>query len=108
MLSFDFDRADINPRARQMLDLIGESINAGATGVKIDGYCDSTGTREYNQTLSEARANAAVTALRTMTSLPANVTAEGHGIDDPKFPNDLPEGRQLNRRVEFTIQKNGQ
>jgi outer membrane protein OmpA-like peptidoglycan-associated protein len=108
MLSFDFDRADINGRARQMLELIGESINAGATGVKIDGYCDSTGTREYNQTLSEARANAAVTALRTMTSLPANVSAQGHGIDDPKFPNYLPEGRQLNRRVEFTIEKNGQ
>ncbi len=108
MLSFDFDKADINPRARQMLDLIGESISAGATGVKIDGDCDSTGTPEYNQTLSEARANGAITALRTMTSLPANVTAQGHGINDPKFPNDLPEGRQLNRRVEFTIQKSGQ
>ncbi len=108
MLSFDFDKADINPRARQMLDLIGESISAGATGVKIDGYCDSTGTAEYNQTLSEARANGAITALRTMTSLPANVRAQGHGINDPKFPNDLPEGRQLNRRVEFTIEKSGQ
>jgi outer membrane protein OmpA-like peptidoglycan-associated protein len=108
MLSFDFDKADINPRARQMLDLIGESISGGATGVKIDGYCDSTGTAEYNQTLSEARANGAITALRSMTSLPANVRAQGHGINDPKFPNDLPEGRQLNRRVEFTIQKSGQ
>ncbi len=108
MLSFDFDRADINPRARQMLELISESISAGATGVRIDGYCDSTGTREYNQTLSEARANGAISALRMMTSLPANVTAQGHGVNDPKFPNSLPEGRQLNRRVEFTIEKNGQ
>ncbi len=108
MLSFDFDRADINPRARQMLELIGESISGGATGVRIDGYCDSTGTREYNQTLSEARANGAITALRSMTSLPANVSVQGHGIDDPKFPNSLPEGRQLNRRVEFTIEKSGQ
>ncbi len=108
MLSFDFDRADINQRARQMLQLISESINSGATGVKIDGYCDSTGTREYNQTLSEARANGAITALRSMTSLPANVTAQGHGVNDPKFPNNLPEGRQLNRRVEFTIEKSGQ
>jgi outer membrane protein OmpA-like peptidoglycan-associated protein len=108
MLSFDFDKQDINPRARQMLDLIGESISNGATGVKIDGYCDSTGSAEYNQVLSEARANSAVTALRSMTSLPANVRAQGHGINNPKFPNDLPEGRQLNRRVEFTIEKNGQ
>lgn len=108
MLSFDFDRADINGRAKQMLNLIGESISNGATGVKIDGYCDATGTPEYNQTLSEARANAAVTALRSQTSLPANVTVQGHGLRDPRFTNDLPEGRQLNRRVEFTIEKASQ
>ncbi len=108
MLSFDFDKADINLRARQMLQLISESISRDATGVKIDGYCDATGSAEYNQTLSEARANSAVTALRSMTSLPANVTVHGHGLRDPKFSNDLPEGRQLNRRVEFTIDKSGQ
>lgn len=108
MLSFDFDKADINARAQQMLQLISESVSAGATGVNIDGYCDATGTPEYNQTLSEARANAAVTALRSMTSLPSNVTVRGHGLRDPRFTNDLPEGRQLNRRVEFTIEKAGQ
>jgi outer membrane protein OmpA-like peptidoglycan-associated protein len=108
MLSFDFDKADINARAQQMLSLISESISSGATGVNIDGYCDATGTPEYNQTLSEARANAAVTSLRSMTSLPANVTVRGHGLRDPRFTNDLPEGRQLNRRVEFTIEKAGQ
>ncbi|HZK76204.1 MAG TPA: OmpA family protein [Candidatus Kapabacteria bacterium] len=108
MLSFDFDKADINDRARQMLSLISESISNGATGVNIDGYCDATGTPEYNQTLSEARANAAVTALRSMTSLPSNVTVRGHGLRDPRFTNDLPEGRQLNRRVEFTIEKSSQ
>jgi len=105
MLSFDFDRSEINPRAKQMLELIGESISGGATGVKIDGYCDSTGSREYNQTLSEARANSAEMVLKSTTSLPANITVTGHGVDDPKFPNHLPEGRQLNRRVEFTIEK---
>ena len=108
MLSFDFDRADINQRARQMLQLISESVSRDATGVKIDGYCDATGTPEYNQNLSEARANASVTALRSMTTLPANVTVHGHGLRDPKFSNDIPEGRQLNRRVEFTIEKSSQ
>lgn len=108
MLSFDFDRADINARARQMLSLISESISRDATGVRIDGYCDQTGTAEYNQTLSEARANAAVTALRSMTTLPANVTVHGHGFRDLRFDNNLPEGRQLDRRVEFTIEKSSQ
>ena len=108
MLSFDFDKAEINQRARQMLELISESISREATGLQIDGYCDSTGTVPYNQSLSEARANSAVTTLRSMTSLPSNVTVHGHGVRDPKFPNDLPEGRQLNRRVEFTIEKSSQ
>lgn len=108
MLSFDFDRADINSRARQMLQLISESVSRDATGVQIDGYCDQTGTAEYNQTLSEARANAAVTALRSMTTLPANVTVHGHGFRDLRFDNNLPEGRQLDRRVEFTIEKSSQ
>jgi len=108
MLSFDFDRADINQRARQMLQLISESVSRDATGVQIDGYCDQTGTPEYNQTLSEARANAAVTALRSMTTLPANVTVHGHGFRDLRFDNNLPEGRQLDRRVEFTIEKSSQ
>ena len=108
MLSFDFDRADINQRARQMLQLISESISRDATGVKIDGFCDSTGTDEYNQQLSEARAAAAATALRSMTTLPPNVQVHGHGEQNPKFSNDLPEGRQLNRRVEFTVEKSSQ
>jgi outer membrane protein OmpA-like peptidoglycan-associated protein len=108
MLSFDFDRAEINQRARQMLQLISESVSRSATGVTIDGYCDQTGTPEYNQTLSEARANAAVTALRSMTSLPSNVTVRGHGFRDLKFDNNLPEGRQLDRRVEFTIEHSSQ
>ncbi len=105
MLSFDFNTADINARARQMLDLISESISRDATGVNVTGYCDSTGTAEYNQALSEQRANSAVTALRATTKLPANTNVHGVGLRDPKFANELPEGRQLNRRVEVQIDK---
>lgn len=108
MLSFDFDRAEINQRARQMLQLISESVSRDATGLQIDGYCDQTGTEQYNQALSEARANAAVGALRSMTSLPSNVTVRGHGFHDLKFDNNLPEGRQLDRRVEFSIEHSSQ
>lgn len=108
MLSFDFDRSDINERARQMLELISESISRDARTVRIDGFTDYTGTEEYNQNLSEARANSAVTALRSMTTLPAATNVAGHGENNPKFNNDLPEGRQLNRRVEFTIEKSSQ
>jgi outer membrane protein OmpA-like peptidoglycan-associated protein len=105
MLSFDFDRSLVNDRAEKMMKVISESINRDALGVNINGYCDITGTDEYNQALSERRANSAASILQTMAKMPANVSVAGHGRANPKFSNDLPEGRQLNRRVEVEIQK---
>lgn len=105
MLSFDFDRSEVNVAGREMALLISESIARDATGVAINGYCDNTGTDEYNQALSEARAASTATMLRSMTPLPASATVRGYGETSPKFTNDLPEGRQLNRRVEVNIEK---
>lgn len=105
MLSFDFDSSLVNKHAEKMLSLITESINRDARSVKINGYCDITGTDEYNQALSERRANSAAEELRTSASMPADVSVTGHGRQDPRFSNDLPEGRQLNRRVEVEIAK---
>lgn len=105
MLSFDFDRSEINDRARAMINLIGESITRDANGISVKGYCDNTGADDYNQALSEARAAEAAKALRAAAKLPANVTVVGSGKRDPKFTNEFPEGRMLNRRVEVNIQK---
>lgn len=107
MLSFDFDKSEVNERAQKMINLIGESITVNANGLSVSGYCDNTGTDDYNQALSEARAQSAVTALRAATRLPANTNVAAHGKRDPKFVNELPEGRMLNRRVEVDIQKTG-
>ncbi|MDP4235126.1 MAG: OmpA family protein, partial [Bacteroidota bacterium] len=103
MLSFDFDSSIVNAHAKKMLSLITESINKDALSVKVNGYCDVTGTDEYNQALSERRANSTADALRASARMPADVSVAGHGRQDPKFSNDLPEGRQLNRRVEVEI-----
>ena len=105
MLSFDFNLSDINPRAQQMIGLIGESISRDATAVNVTGFCDNTGADDYNQALSEARADAARKALQMLTRMPANTNVTGMGKRAPKFSNDLPEGRMLNRRVEVDIQK---
>ncbi|MFI5263583.1 MAG: OmpA family protein [Candidatus Kapaibacterium sp.] len=105
MLSFDFDSYKINDRAEKMINLIGESITNDANGVKVTGYCDSTGTVDYNQALSESRAQEAMKVLRSNSRIPANVVVTGEGIKDPKFPNGIAEGRMLNRRVEVDIQK---
>jgi outer membrane protein OmpA-like peptidoglycan-associated protein len=105
MLSFDFDKSEVNDRAQKMINLIGESITVEANGVNVNGFCDNTGADDYNQALSEARATAAADALRKASRLPANTNIGGHGKRDPKFVNELPEGRMLNRRVEVEIAK---
>jgi len=105
MLSFDFDSAKLTDPSEKMVSLIGESINRDALGVKINGFCDMTGTDEYNQALSERRAQAASNVLSQAARMPSSLNVAAHGENDPKFTNDLPEGRQLNRRVEVEIQK---
>ncbi len=105
MLSFDFDRSEVNARASQMINLIGESVSKDATGLGVTGYCDNTGADDYNQALSEARADKAREALQKVTKLPVNTNVVGQGKRNPKFSNDIPEGRMLNRRVEVDIQK---
>jgi outer membrane protein OmpA-like peptidoglycan-associated protein len=105
MLSFDFDKSEVNERAQKMINLIGESITVDANGIGVSGFCDNTGADDYNQALSEARAAAAADALRKAARLPANTNVSGHGKRDPKFVNELPEGRMLNRRVEVDITK---
>ncbi|MEI8133450.1 MAG: OmpA family protein [bacterium] len=105
MLSFDFDKSEVNERAQKMINLIGESVTLEANGLTVSGFCDNTGADDYNQALSEERARKTVEALRSATRLPANTNSAGHGKRDPKFINELPEGRMLNRRVEVQIEK---
>lgn len=105
MLSFDFNSAKLTDPSEKMVSLIGESINRDARAVKINGFCDITGTDEYNQALSERRANSAASILSSSTRMPSAVNVAAHGENDPKFTNELPEGRQLNRRVEVEIAK---
>lgn len=69
----------------------------------IEGYTDSTGTSEYNQELSERRANAVRDTLIGMGVSGDRVSTRGYGIENPVASNDTPAGRQLNRRVEIVL-----
>src|ERR1700750_533093 len=56
---FDFDKADIRPSAAQALHQVASLIRTHGTGpVRVEGHTDSRGTADYNQRLSERRANA--------------------------------------------------
>ena len=110
---FDFDKADILPKAKEALKQVAEVIREKAKGiVQIEGHTDSKGSDPYNQKLSERRANAVKDWLVSKEGL-KNVTfaTRGFGAKKPVAPNtkpdgsDDPDGRQKNRRVEIVVKK---
>ncbi|GAB6192280.1 OmpA family protein [Desulfocastanea catecholica] len=103
-LLFDFDKAVIKKDYYPVLDETKVIFDAyPEMTVQIDGHTDSVGTDAYNQKLSERRANAVMKYLVNEVGISADrLTAVGHGEAKPAYPNDTPENRAKNRRVEFT------
>jgi len=71
--------------------------------IKIVGYTDNVGSDASNLTLSKNRANSVYDWLISNNINKTNLSSVGMGKKDPVATNDTEEGRQLNRRVEFTI-----
>jgi len=71
--------------------------------LSIDGYADSTGTAEKNQTLSEKRANAVKDYFVKKGIDASRITTTGHGQDMPIADNKTAAGRKKNRRVEMKL-----
>ena len=105
---FDFDQANLRPDASKLLvELATVLKQITASAIEIRGHTDSKGSDEYNQTLSENRAQAVLKALQQQTPL-SNISAHGYGETKPVAPNevdgkDSPSNRQLNRRVEIFV-----
>ena len=96
--------AELMPGAYSELQRVAGVINSDPTvSVIVEGHTDSDGTREYNQVLSERRANAVRTALISYGVDPRRITAYGYGEDRPLVPNDTAYNKQRNRRVEITL-----
>ncbi len=110
---FDFDKADILPRAQNALQQAAALIRDKArSAARIEGHTDAKGSDAYNQKLSERRALAVKTWLIEREGLRnAQFLTQGFGARKPKAPNktsdgaDNPEGRQQNRRVEIIFKK---
>lgn len=72
--------------------------------VRLWGYTDDLASAEYNQTLSEKRAESVVTFMTSMGfSRDRIVAVDGMGEANPAAPNNSEQNRKLNRRVEFEI-----
>nr|WP_294776216.1 OmpA family protein [uncultured Flavobacterium sp.] len=104
---FETNKSTLTPAAKANLDKLVPVFNQYPdTNIQIYGYTDSTGTPEYNLTLSEQRAASVKTYLSGKGLSASRFVTTGLGIADPIATNDTPEGRSKNRRVEFAITAN--
>ncbi len=101
---FDTGKYTLKPEAREKLAKLAGIILAypGLT-LEIDGYTDSVGSDEFNQTLSEERSGAVRDYLTGQGVNSDAVTAKGFGKTNPVASNDTAQGREQNRRVELVV-----
>ena len=101
---FDFNKYTLKPGAREkMAKVSGILLAYPGLKIQLEGHTDAIGSDEYNQKLSEQRAQA-VRDYLVQQAVPADsVTAIGLGKADPVAVNDSPSGRQQNRRVDMVV-----
>lgn len=101
---FDFNKYTLKPEARERLARVSGIVLAYPDlKLQIEGYTDAIGSEEYNQTLSEKRAEAVRDYLVSSGVSMNNVAAQGLGKADPVADNSTASGRKLNRRVEMIV-----
>ncbi len=102
--TFAFGSAELTPELEQLAGVAAGILLRNPTVVMtIEGHTDSIGTDQFNQGLSEARAEAGKAHIVGLGVDPARLTAVGYGESRPIADNDTPAGRTQNRRLEFVM-----
>jgi len=103
-LLFPFDSSDLLPAGQENLRNLAESLREYPdTEVLIVGHTDSRGSDQYNQGLSERRANSAADVLASFGVPRDRIRTAGRGESEPIATNETEPGMQENRRVEVAI-----
>ena len=103
---FDSGKWDLRPESYPELDRLTDFMRTNANmEIHIAGHTDDIGKDADNLTLSRKRAEAVRTYVVTRGIGEGRMTFEGYGETKPLSANTTDEGRQRNRRVEFTIVK---
>jgi len=103
---FAFDSHELLASSKSELDRMLEVMNENdQIEVLIIGHTDSTGPEEYNQMLSEKRAQSVVNYLTKNGIDKERLDYLGKGESEPAYPNDTRENRAKNRRVNFKVER---
>ncbi|MDX9759211.1 MAG: OmpA family protein [Bacteroidota bacterium] len=103
-INFETNSANITPDSEPILRRAYNTLRTNPElRVEVQGHTDDVGSNTANQRLSERRANA-VRDYMVQAGIDQNrMTARGYGEDQPLVPNDSPENRARNRRIQFRI-----
>lgn len=101
---FDFNKYTLKSEARERLAKVSGILLAYPNlKLQVEGYTDNIGSDEYNQKLSEQRADSVRDYLVAQSVADASITATGYGKKDPIADNSSNAGRAQNRRVQLVV-----
>lgn len=104
---FDFDKYSLRPESFVELDRVVKFLKEYPNvEIEMSAHTDSKGSDDYNYTLSDNRAASVRTYILSKGISSTRIISKGYGETKPVATNETDEGRQENRRVEFTILKN--
>src|SRR5579862_4036955 len=104
---FAFNKHDLKPEAREKLAKVSGILLAYPNlKLQVEGYTDNIGSDEYNQKLSEQRADSVRDYLVSQSVPDGIITAQGYGKTHPIADNTTNSGRAQNRRVQLVVSGN--
>jgi OmpA-OmpF porin, OOP family len=107
-MNFANGKAELPAESMALLTKVSEVAKTlNAKEIKVEGHTDSVGASDLNKKLSEERANAVATYLKTNGFDKTPIAAEGYGFDKPIATNKSKNGRAQNRRVDIIITPEG-
>ena len=106
-ITFQTDSYNLRSDFYPVRNSVGEVLaKYGDTTIRVSGHTDNTGSRQYNQTLSERRAGSVADYLVTREVVRSRLLVQGQSFDQPIADNGTAAGRAQNRRVELYVLPN--
>jgi OOP family OmpA-OmpF porin len=105
LVFFDFNRADLTDRARQIIAEAAQNAQSGGgtTRIEVAGHADRSGTPQYNQRLSERRAQSVASELERRGISRSQIGVQAFGESRPLVPTADGVREPQNRRVEIVL-----
>ncbi|MEM8920416.1 MAG: OmpA family protein, partial [Pseudomonadota bacterium] len=103
-VTFAVNQSSVQPEFQSALDNVASTlVEYPSTSIDVIGHADSTGSADYNQTLSEQRAQSVSSYLTSRGVQDLRLASYGMGESQPVASNTTPEGRAQNRRVQIVL-----